>query len=95
MASIFCDLPHLLLGGDLGGDVAQQQVVDIAITPAHAGHGYFHLDLVTVLAQRIDLESFAFDPPHLPHQLVHGEIARPVPLREVQIRDRSAHRLLT
>jgi hypothetical protein len=76
-------LPHLLLGGDLAGDVAHQQVVDVAVTPAHAAHRYFDLDLVPVLAQRIDFEALAFDASHLPQQLVHREIAGPIALGQI------------
>src|SRR5262245_1945435 len=88
-------LAHLFLGSELRGDVAHQQVVNIAAAPAYAAHRYFHLDLVAVLAHRIDLEAFAFDTPRLPQKLVHGQISRAITLWQIQVCDRSAHRLLT
>ena len=50
-------LPQLLFGRELLRDVAQEQVEDIAVAAAHAGHRHFHLDRPSVLAAGIELEA--------------------------------------
>jgi hypothetical protein len=90
----FLGLADVLLRGNFRGDVPNKQVVDIATTPAQAGHRYFYLDLLSVLSHCIDFKAFAFDSVRLPQQFVHGEVAGPITLRQVQIRDWYARRFL-